>query len=202
MASPKNNSNPTYGFLTVVDNARFGLFGGYLVLNPAGRPLEFHCTAPIKPNRAQEILYGPTLHDFLYGEQIGGSLIGNGADQPLLVFTDREPALAARLHVSMPMVMVLDDDCGTAALGCAGDISQPKTAVPHSMTYRIDAAHHAGPRPAMFQHGRNRMAVSTAYEADRPLIVERLARLDESFDLSEPFDRIRAAIEEARQAAQ
>ena len=78
MASPKNNSNPTFGFLTVVDDARFGLCGGYLVLNPAGRPLEFHCTAPIKPNRAQEILYGPTLHDFLYGEQIGGALIGNG----------------------------------------------------------------------------------------------------------------------------
>lgn len=189
MASPKNNSNPTYGFLTVVDNARFGLFGGYLVLNPAGRPLEFHCTAPIKPNRAQEILYGPTLHDFLYGEQIGGSLIGNGADQPLLVFTDREPALAARLHVSMPMVMVLDDSPD-------GDTAESEK------TYRIDAAHHAGPRPAMFQHGRNRMAVSAAYEADRPLVVERLARLDESFDLSEPFDRIRAAIEEARQAAQ
>ena len=47
-----------------------------VLLNAAGRPLEFHCTAPIKPNRAQEILYGPTLESFLYGEQIGQTLIG------------------------------------------------------------------------------------------------------------------------------
>ena len=89
----------------------------------------------------------------------------------------------------MPLVMVLDDSPD-------GDAAESEK------TYRIDAAHQAGPRPAMFQHGRNRMAVSTAHESDRPLVIERLAGLDESFDLSEPFDRIRAAIEEARQAAQ
>ena len=56
------------GFLTVVDEPAHGLFGGYLILNPAGRPVEFHCTAPVKPNRAQEILYGTTLKPYLYGE--------------------------------------------------------------------------------------------------------------------------------------
>ena len=63
------------GFLTVVEHAELGLLGGYLLLNAAGRPLEFHCTAPVKPNRAQEILYGPTLKPFLYGEQIGQTLL-------------------------------------------------------------------------------------------------------------------------------
>ncbi len=67
-----------WGFLTVVEHPQYGLFGGYLILNTAGRPLEFHCTAPIKPNRAQEILYGPTLESFLYGEQIGQTLISQG----------------------------------------------------------------------------------------------------------------------------
>ncbi|MGW8256618.1 MAG: hypothetical protein ACWGMZ_03940, partial [Thermoguttaceae bacterium] len=56
------------GFLTIIQHEQHGLFGGYLLLNTSGRPLEFHCTAPIKPNRAQEILYGPTLESFLYGE--------------------------------------------------------------------------------------------------------------------------------------
>ena len=49
------------GFYTVVPHEQHGLFGGLLVLNHNGRPLEFHCTAPLKPNRAQEILYGATL---------------------------------------------------------------------------------------------------------------------------------------------
>ena len=53
-----------------------GLFGGYLVLNLLGRPLEFHCTAPVRPNRAQEILYGPTLDPYLCGERIGQTLVG------------------------------------------------------------------------------------------------------------------------------
>jgi hypothetical protein len=91
---------PTLGFLTVVEHPDYGLFGGYLILNTAGRPLEFHCTAPIKPNRAQQILYGPTLESFLYGEQIGQTLIGNGSKPPLVVCTDREPALAAREYVA------------------------------------------------------------------------------------------------------
>src|SRR4051812_23172961 len=53
------------GFLTVVEDEQQGLVGGYLLLNPLGRPVEFHCTAPVKPNRAQQILYGPTLRPYL-----------------------------------------------------------------------------------------------------------------------------------------
>ena len=50
-----------------------------MLLNLAGRPLEFHCTAPVKPNRVQQILYGPSLQPYLYGEQIGpsGEALGN-----------------------------------------------------------------------------------------------------------------------------
>ena len=63
------------GFLTVTRDVEQGLFGGYLVLNFLGRPLEFHCTAPVRPNRAQEILYGPTLDPYLVGERIGQALL-------------------------------------------------------------------------------------------------------------------------------
>ena len=59
------------GFLTVVENAELGLLGGYLLLNAAGRPLEFHCTAPVKPSRTQEILYGPTLQPFRTASRLG-----------------------------------------------------------------------------------------------------------------------------------
>ncbi len=76
MSSSTQKSMPAgIGFLSVIEHDELGLFGGYLVLNMAGRPLEFHCTSPVRPNRAQEILYGPTLRPFLFGEQIGQALL-------------------------------------------------------------------------------------------------------------------------------
>jgi hypothetical protein len=185
---------PTVGFLTVVEHPQFGLFGGYLILNMVGRPLEFHCTAPIKPNRAQEILYGPTLESFLYGEQIGQTLIGQSSTVPLVVCTDREPTLAAREFVTPPMALVLDQ-------AVAGEKQESVTS-PDQKIYRLDAAHAAqtGPQLKIFQLGRNRLALPERAEEDRRLIAERLADAADSFDLSEPFERIRCAIEEAQQA--
>ena len=96
MATGQRKSPSAVGFLTVLEHSQHGLMGGYLVLNIAGRPLEFHCTAPVKPNRAQQILYGPTLEPYLYGEQIGQALVSKSSLEPLVIFTDRPPALAVR----------------------------------------------------------------------------------------------------------
>jgi len=103
MALPAG-SNKAIGFLTVVEHDLHGLFGGYLLLNETGRPLEFHCTAPVKPNRAQQILYGPTLKPFLYGEQIGATLVNKPTLVPLAVLVDRPASLAARYSVGQRVV--------------------------------------------------------------------------------------------------
>ena len=215
MDTTDSKSKPTMGFLTVVEHPQYGLFGGYLILNTAGRPLEFHCTAPIKPNRAQEILYGPTLESFLYGEQIGQTLINQGSATPLVICTDREPALAAREHVSTPLVLVLPPespngdrpnsrgDCpnfrvsenGTVPFDAANESASDQS----GRFFRVDAAHR-GPRLVTFQLGRNRLALPERADEDRRLVGTRLADLAESFDLAEPFQRIRDAIEEAQQA--
>ena len=109
MAASVRKSLPAIGFLTVLEHGQHGLFGGYLVLNTAGRPLEFHCTTPVRPNRAQEILYGPTLRPYLYGEQIGRTLLAKAKSEPLAVCTDVEPALALRDFVPLPLALVLVD---------------------------------------------------------------------------------------------
>ena len=222
MAISDSKSKPTMGFLTVVEHSQYGLFGGYLILNMAGRPLEFHCTAPIKPNRAQEILYGPTLESFLYGEQIGQTLIGHAGATPLVICTDREPALAAREHVPMPVVLVLPPgpengdglnfhgDCPNFRGDCPNfrvsengtvpfDAINEKTSSESGRFFRVDAAHR-GPRLVTFQLGRNRLALPERADEDRRLVAERLTDLADSFDLAEPFQRIRDAIEEAQQA--
>src|SRR3954469_4212479 len=94
-------SVPTLGFLTVVEHPQHGLFGGFLLLTMNGRPLEFHCTAPVKPSRAQQILFGPTLAPYLYGEQIAQTLIAKAGITPCVVWTDQAAVLSVREFVQV-----------------------------------------------------------------------------------------------------
>jgi hypothetical protein len=157
------------GFLTIIPHDLHGLFGGYLLLNSAGRPLEFHCTVPIKPNRAQQILYGPTLEPYLYGEQIGATLVKAAQQSPLVVLVEQPVALAVRQHVDLPAALVVPQSAPDDHNNCDELII-----------------------------GQNRLSVPARYKADRCLIAQRLAVCDEWFDFSEPFNRIRTAIEEAQ----
>lgn len=196
MGTNHAKSKPALGFLTVLEHPQHGLFGGYLLLNHAGRPVEFHCTTPIKPNRAQEILYGPTLESFLYGEQIGQTLLETAKSEVCFVCTDRYPALAVREHVAMPVALVLADEAASED--------------PEGGFRRIDAAHPPVPGCSnpkwgelnliAFELGRNRLAVPERSENDQRLIAELFSDLAGSFDLAEPFARIREAIREAQQA--
>jgi hypothetical protein len=187
MSSTEAKSKLSLGFLTILQHPQHGLFGGYLILNISGRPLEFHCTTPIKPNRAQEILYGPTLDAFLYGEQIGQTLLKQSDIQPVMVCTDREPALALRDHVSLPVLLVLPSE-------------KSITLETDERILRFDRPHGGGPNLLTFELGRNRVALPARAEKERRLIVEQVGELAENFDLAEPFERIREAIEEAQQA--
>jgi len=119
--STEHASPPSaYGFLTTVESPTHGLFGGYLLVDPAGRPLEFHCTAPVKVSRAQQILYGATLPGHLHGRQIGATLIAEGSVTPLVVLTDIESMLAVRPHTQLPVALVSGPDAGTGfELGAA-----------------------------------------------------------------------------------
>src|SRR4051794_1415266 len=103
MSAASQTAAPCLGFLSILENTDLGLLGGYLLLNAAGRPLEFHCTAPVKANRTQEILYGATLKPYLYGEQIGQTLLAKTKLRPLVVCTDSEAALAVREFIETPV---------------------------------------------------------------------------------------------------
>lgn len=192
---PKPNS--PLGFLTVLDYADCGLIGGYLVLNRAGRPLEFHCTTPVKPNRAQQILYGPTLEPYLFGEQIGRALVGKSDVEPEVICTDRQQVLALREFIEVPVALVLLGG-PSAAPDEHDDLADPPLASPDNPIHRLEASHTIGPHHLAFPLGRNRLAVSPLAVGDRELIADRLGELAETFDLAEPFQRIREAIEEAR----
>lgn len=176
------------GFLTVVTHEQHGFFGGYLILNTSSRPIEFHCTAPVKPNRAQEILYGPTLQPYLFGEQIGQTLISKSKTKPIAVCTDLAAVLAARDFVALPVALVQDPSQ-----------NESSDLVSTARQWRIDAKHDQS-ELITFQLGRNRLAVPPGRDEDRVQLTEQFASFADQLDLSEPFDRIRSAIEEAQRA--
>lgn len=157
----------SFGFLTTLESPVHGLFGGYLVVDMVGRPIEFHCTAPVKVSRAQQILYGASLDSHLHGRQLGGSLLAEGKAMPTMVLTDSEPMLHVRLHTNLPVALVWRGDDEGAAFG--KDFSFNGAIVrPH------------------------------ADDAERaPELAARLATLAVAVDLCEPFERIRAALDEA-----
>ncbi len=96
------------GFLTAIEVPERGYVGGLLVTNQFGRPLEFQCTAPLKPNRTQEILYGPTLVPYLLGDLIGRTLIEKVGVKPHIVLTERHELLGLRDLVEIPVASVHD----------------------------------------------------------------------------------------------
>ncbi len=196
MAASGSKTLPTIGFFTVTEDAESGFIGGLLVLNGAGRPLEFHCTAPLKPNRAQEILYGPTLRPFLYGEQIGATLASKSKSDTLFLCTDVEPAMCLRDSIDTPLVLV-----------CSRDDSrvEPVTEAGKQRILRFDSPQTAVLPPfarlAEFTLGRHSVAVLEQHESDRDLVQERWNPYAEHLDLWEPFSRIREALDEAQRGA-
>lgn len=164
----EQQTQTAYGFLTAVDSPAHGVFGGYLLVDAIGRPLEFHCTAPVKVSRAQQILYGASLAGHLHGQQIGAALLAEGSVTPSVVLTDHEAMLAVRPYTSFPVALVRRR--GEAVEPPAGAFAMGEVCV----------------NPPASDAG------------DAEALRQRLAHLGSAVDLTEPFERIRAAIEEAQ----
>ena len=178
----------TFGYLSVIHSAEHGYFGGYLIVGPLGRPLEFHCTAPIRPSRAQQILYGPTLEPFLLGEQIAGAMLDAAKLNPRLILTNCEATLHARSRISSPMVQL-----------CRS--SQPSLESANSKTASVDfpanSLSSSGPHES-FSVDAFEFILPIGFEADRDEATRLLTDLVRQIDLAEPFGRIEEAIREAQ----
>ena len=163
----------TIAYYTVVDDDRTGWTGGLLVLSGGGRPIEFQCTLPVRPSRAHEILFGPTLRDHLIGEVIGSLLVKKVRTPISLLCCDQPEALQIEAAVGFPVALVVE-----AAENEEGPISDETmagfTSVPLvGSTLRV----------AMEQADQVRAITS---------------KLSDLPDAIEPFERIREAIKEAQ----
>ena len=165
-----NPHSLTLGFLTLLTDPS-GVLGGYLLTNSWGRPLEFRLSTAVQPNRVQQILYGPTLTEYLHAELIGKTLIEKTAAPPSLIVTDSVAALALRAKLNVPTVAVRPDGLELTATDV---LPLPH---PRCSALLLYPARHA---------------------ADRTQLEGLLDRIDPAVDLAEPFARIREAVNEAR----
>ena len=166
-----------FGFLTVLESAEHGLFGGYLVLSPQGRPLEFRCSTPVTASRAQEILYGPTLRPYLFADVIGQSLVA-GSELPVqALLTDQRDMLSLALMRPEAVLLVQPTVAGNDDSDTRG---QAETVAAYTA---MNGCHVIA-------------ADATAIDAEG--IGRLLEPIAPHVVLLEPFDRIRAALTEAQ----
>lgn len=173
----------TLGYLTVRCHDQHGYFGGYLIVNHLARPVEFHCTLPMQPSRAQALLYGPTLNDFVCGEQIAGALIAKAKLKPDLVIVDTIPALAVSL-VTEQTVVALRHEIDSSESG-------QHLKIPTQSQLELTEFNVSGCSMLMLQQCLE----------GRSVVEHLLAKLPTNFDLSEPFFRITEALVEAHPIA-
>jgi hypothetical protein len=202
--------DPAIGFYSVEHSPGLGYTGGYLVLNHGGRPLEFHCTLPVRPSRAHEILYGPTLRDHLIGQRIGPALLERARVRPLLVLVDQPEALQMAELIRMPVALLEgpatgEQGGGEQGDGEQGDGEQGDGGSADSDTAGTDAfasGEDVDPR------GGLRIPTILADVAVAPLRIEAryatavrqaMEKMSDLGDLHEPFQRIREALKEAQQ---
>ncbi len=178
------NSLPAFGFLTVVEDEQHGFFGGYLVLSELGRPLEFHCSTPVLPSKAQRILYGRTLRSFVLGELIGQTLVQKTQLPVQVLLTDLEEMLGVGLFWRGDLAWV----------------SRCREPVPNDLT-QSSSAPTTPERPSLAVDDYQLTGSSTCCWSPAALN-EVLTPLVSYVDLAEPFERIREAIQEAQRATE
>lgn len=162
------------GFLTVLHESN-GYLGGYLVTNVWGRPLEFRLTSAVQPNRVQQILYAGTMEPYICADLIGKTLVDKAAVPVQMLVTDHASVLDLRLKLECPVAwLAAADDAEATAMAERGAAAAPAKA------------------------GQGPLLCHPRFPDDVARTRDLLGQLDASFDLSEPFVRIRDAIGEAR----
>ena len=165
------NEQLRLGFLTAIHLENRGHVAGLLVTNKYGRPLEFQCTAPVRPNRTQELLYGPTLVPFLLGELLSKTLLERIGVKPHIVLTDRTEMLDSRPHVSLPVACVVEVEKGKGGEG------------------------------ERLRIGKLQFVLHAEFGEDLKTFEKLAKELAGDADLLEPLDRVREALQETMKIA-
>jgi len=198
MDDPLSQTHVPIGFVSVRERSPHGYFGGYLLVNELARPLEFHCTLPLQPTRAQQILFGTTLDEFLCGEQIARALLSRSKIQPALVLTDCPAALAVRHWLEIPIFLLEphSEDLDSTNLLDSANLEERESQPIHN-DFRIPRWRRPASQYASRRLGNHALQWLSAYPNDARALDGLDTPGDSRIDLKEPFARIIDALAEA-----
>jgi hypothetical protein len=201
----------TVGYHTVVEDENTGWTGGLLLLNQAGRPLEFQCTLPVRPSRAHEILFGDTLREHVISEVIGKLLIDKCRNAISMLCCDLHESIALSKECSFPIVYLDESDA------IQDDLFDRYSKPPARRPTRPSADSNASTLTTLLSRSRSDGAFGEssgghqdrsrlfdlsgakirAASTDSDRVQAIIAGLADLPDGAEPFERIREAIKEA-----
>lgn len=179
-----------FAFLTVRHSDSIGYFGGLLTINTLGRPAEFHCSLPLKPSRAQIILYGDTLNDFFVGELIAHAIVSKIRQPVRAIFTDLPAVLGLRRINSTPIACICEES--KEKRSSSENSSNELTQKPQSSSVLSLSD---------FWLDETRLSVLSEFQNDVKTIEALWDQTKPQFSMQEPFARILEALKEANPVA-
>lgn len=138
--------------------------GAILVTDEWSKPLEFRCTAPVRPTQLQRTLYGKSLLPHILTELVGAPLIASVREKPQIILISDEAYFDVRHKTSSPVIRVSKSGNGKS-----------KGALIQSASGKFD--------PVEIQ-------AHSKFAADLDAAGDRLRDLFARWDLTEPFSRM------------
>jgi hypothetical protein len=154
--------------------------GAFLLTDFDTKPLEFHCTNPIRPTSLQTVLYGKMLDSHMMVDLIGLPLVNTLKQPPSLILVQEPNLLRLRQRLNMPVLWIARESA--IAVGADGDGSD--TAMLTSASGKFD--------PLV-------LIASKECGMDITVGTPLLSKVFNRFDLLEPFQRVLTALEQVHQ---
>ena len=146
--------------------------GAILVTDEGGKPVEFRCTAPVRPTQLQRTLYGTSLLPHILTELIGSPLISSLREKPQLILITADAYFDVRQKISMPVIRV------ARLNGSEAKQEEPSK----SKSLLLQSASGKFAQVEIEAHWK--------FAADLDTSCERLRDLFGRWDLTEPFQRL------------
>ena len=166
----------------IEDSSPLFFMGGILCLDAFGKPLEFYCSTPVTPNDVQKILYGKSLRRHVGVELCGKQIAGKLKSKPSALFVDGEHLLDLRKELKYAVAHIRKTE--TASFEAEGEVS--KKVIP--ISFGADS-------PTAFIQ----LQTHELFAEDREVTEDIIKMLLENQqDPSEPFERLRRAVDKLR----
>ena len=108
MNRPTSVTSPKIGFLGFREFEDGEAYrGAILTTDEWSKPLEFRCTAPVRPTSLQRTLYGQSLLPHILTELIAAPLISTLRETPSIILIQQEAYFDVRHKISLPVIRVL-----------------------------------------------------------------------------------------------